>query len=125
VPSAFYESALRVSVDVGVRDVVVVTTRLPEKATGQDLVACIQIIARLQTTLHGPFIVTGNLPVSKKLRDPQMFADLQSSLPEGTPLSSRLWFAQNDLFKLLSARSVKTELGTVTVAEFGLYTQLH
>ena len=125
VPSAFYESALRVSIDAGVRDVVVVTTRLPEKATGQDLAACIKTISRLQTTPHGPFIVTGNLPVSRKLRDPDMFADLQSSLPAGSSLSSHLWFAQSDLFKLLNARSVKTELGAMSVAEFGLYTQLH
>jgi hypothetical protein len=124
VPSAFYESALRVSIDAGVRDVVVVSTRLPEKATSQDLLKCIQIITRLQTIPHGPFIVTGNLPVSKKIRDQDSFIDLRSLLPEGASLSSHLWFAQSDLFKLLNARSVKTELGTLTVGEFGLYTQL-
>jgi hypothetical protein len=123
VPSAFYESALQVSIDAGVRDVVVVSTRLPVRATGQDLAKCIQTIAGLQKTPDSPFIVTGNLPPLKKGRDPETFSDIQSSLPEGSGklLSSHLWYAQGGLFKLLNARVAKSELGTLTVAEFGLY----
>ena len=124
VPSAFSESAVRVAVDVGVRDVVVVSTRLPERSTAQDLAKCMETIAGLQSGPHGSFIVTGNLPVSKKIRNADVFADLQTSLPEATApaISSRLWYAQGELFKLLNARTVKTELGTLTVGEFGLYT---
>jgi endonuclease/exonuclease/phosphatase family metal-dependent hydrolase len=123
VPSPFYESALLVSIDAGVRDVVVVSTRLPAKAPAPELTKCVQTIAGLQKTPDGPFIVTGNLPVLKKGGQPEVFTDIQSSLPEGSGklVTSRLWFTAGDLFKLLNARTVKTELGTLTVAEFGLY----
>jgi hypothetical protein len=123
VPSAFFESAFQVSIDAGVRDVIIVSTRLPEKATAKDFVSCIQTIAGLQTKTDKPFIVTGNLPVLSKVKAPESFADVQSALPgdAGKAVVSRIWYAQGDLFKLLNARTVKTELGAMTVVEFGLY----
>ena len=123
VPSAFYESAFQVSIDAGVRDVIVVSTRFPEKATAKDLVSCTQTIAELRTKLDKPFVVMGNLPVLSKVKAPESFADVQSLLPDdaGKTATSRVWYAQGDLFRPLSARTVKTDLGTVTVVEFGLY----
>jgi hypothetical protein len=123
VPSAFFESALQVSIDAGVRDVIIVSTRLPEKATAKDLGTCVQVIAGLQTKMDKPFIVTGNLPILSKVKAPESFADIQSTLPADAAktVTSRVWYAQGDLFMPLSARTVKTDLGTVTVVEFGLY----
>jgi hypothetical protein len=123
VPSAFYESALQVSIDAGVKDVIIVSTRLPEKATAKELVSCTQTIAALQTKSDMPFIVTGNLPLLSKVKAPESFADIKSALPAdaGKTVTSRLWYAQGELFKPVSARTVKTELGTMTVVEFGLY----
>jgi hypothetical protein len=123
VPSAFYESALQVSIDAGVRDVVIVSTRLPEKTTAKDLVSCAQTIAELQTKLDKPFIVTGNLPILSKVKVPETFVDIQSVLPAdaGKAATSRIWYARGDLFRSLNARTVKTELGIMTVVEFGLY----
>jgi len=123
VPSAFYESALQVSIDAGVRDVVIVSTRLPEKTTAKDLVSCAQTIAGLQTKLDKPFIVTGNLPMLSKVKVPETFVDIQSVLPAdvGKTVTSRVWYARGDLFRSLNARTVKTELGIMTVVEFGLY----
>jgi endonuclease/exonuclease/phosphatase family metal-dependent hydrolase len=125
VPSAFYESALQVSIDAGVRDVAIVSTRLPAKASSEEVAKCMRTIADLQKNPDAPFVVTGNLPAYKKSRDFETFTDLQSSLPGGSEklLSSRLWYVQGDLFRVVSARAVKTDLGTLTVAEFGLYQQ--
>jgi endonuclease/exonuclease/phosphatase family metal-dependent hydrolase len=122
VPSAFSESALRVAIDAGARDMVVVSTRLPVRASDDDLTTCVRMIGGLQTA-DMPFIVSGNLPSLKKVRDSEMFTDVQSSLPAeaAKELTTRVWYAQANLFKLLSARVVKTELGTMTVTEFGLY----
>jgi hypothetical protein len=123
VPSAFFESALQVSIDAGVRDVIVVSTRLPEKATAKDLVACTQLIAGLQTKIDKPFVVAGNLPILSKVKAPESFVDVQSTLlaDAGATVTSRVWYTRGDLFRPLSARTVKTELGTITVVEFGLY----
>jgi endonuclease/exonuclease/phosphatase family metal-dependent hydrolase len=125
VPSAFAETALHVSIDAGVRDVAIVSTRLPVKASSDELAKCVRTIAELQKSPDAPFIVTGNLPTYKKSRDFEQFTDLQSSFPDGSAKlqSSRLWYIQGDLFKVVNARTVKTELGTLTVAEFGLYQQ--
>ncbi len=123
VPSAFFESALQVSIDAGVRDVIIVSTRLPEKATVKDLVVCTQTIAALQTKPDAPFIVAGNLPMLSKVKAPESFVDLQSDLADdaGKTMTSRVWYSQGDLFKSLNARTVKTDLGTMTIVEFGLY----
>ena len=123
VPSAFYESALQVSIDAGIRDVIIVSTRLPEKASAKDLGACVQMIAALQTKMDKPFIVAGNLPILSKVKAPESFTDIQTTLSAdaGKTVTSRVWYAQGDLFKPLSARAVKTDLGTMTVIEFGLY----
>jgi endonuclease/exonuclease/phosphatase family metal-dependent hydrolase len=125
VPSAFAETALQVLIDAGVRDVAIVSTRLPVKASSEELAKCLRTIAELQKSPDAPFVVTGNLPVYKKSRDFGKFTDLQTSLPDGSSKSqtSRLWYMQGDLFKVVNARTVKTELGTLTVAEFGLYQQ--
>ena len=123
VPSAFSESALRVAIDAGARDMVVVSTRLPGRASDDDLTTCVRTIAGLQTTADMPFIVSGNLPAPKKVRESEMFTDVQSSLTAeaAKDLTTHVWYAQGNLFKLLNARVVKTELGTMTVSEFGLY----
>ena len=126
VPSAFAETALHVSIDAGVRDFFIVSTRLPAKASSDELAKCMRTIAELQKSPDAPFVVTGNLPTYKKSRDFERFTDLQSSLPDGSAKlqTSRLWYIQGDLFKVVNARTVKTELGTLTVAEFGLYQQV-
>ena len=125
VPSAFAETALHVSIDAGVMDVAIVSTRLPVKASSDELAKCMRTIAEFQKSPDAPFVVTGNLPAYKKSRDFEIFTDLQSSLPDGSVKlqTSRLWYMQGDLFKVVNARTVKTELGTLTVAEFGLYQQ--
>jgi endonuclease/exonuclease/phosphatase family metal-dependent hydrolase len=125
VPSAFAETALHVSIDAGVRDVAIVSTRLPAKASSDELAKCMRTIAELQQSPDVPFVVTGNLPTYRKSRDFEKFTDLQYSLPAGSAKlqTSRLWYMQGDLFKVVNARTVKTELGTLTVAEFGLYQQ--
>ncbi len=123
VPSAFAETALHVSIDAGVRDVAIVSTRLPMKASSDELAQCVRTIAELRKSPDAPFVVTGNLPTYKKSRDFEQFTDLQPSLPEGSAKlqTSHLWYMRGDLFRIINARTVETELGTLTVAEFGLY----
>ncbi len=120
VASAFTESALQVSIDAGVRDFVLVSTRLPVSAIDEELAKCIRTITGLQPTPASPFVVTGNLPSVKKGSEAERFADIQSSLPDGARPTSRLWYVPGDLFQVVTARAVKTDLGTIVVAEFGL-----
>jgi len=125
VPSAFSEYALHVAIDAGARDVTVVSTGLPTNAPPEDLSRCIRTIADLRSAPEMPFIVSGNLPGLKQVRNAEAFTDIQSSLPEGSgkQLTSRLWYVQRDLFRLIQARILKTDFGVMTVADFGLYQQ--
>ena len=127
VPSAFSETALHVAIDAGVRDIGIVSTRLPSKATSEEVAKCLRTIAELQKNPDVAFVVTGNLPAYKKTQDFERFSDILASLPDGSAKlqTSHLWYMQGDLFKVVNARTVKTELGTLTVAEFGLYQQAH
>jgi hypothetical protein len=125
VPSAFSEYALRVAVDAGMRDVTIVSTWLPSNATADDLSQCVRTITELRQVADIPFIVSGNLPGLKQARNTDAFTDIQSTLPDGSAkqLTSRMWYVQRGLFKLIQARAVKTEFGIMTAADFGLYQQ--
>jgi len=125
VPSAFSEYALHVAIDAGARDVTVVSTKLPVNAPPEDLSRCVRTIADLRNTAEMPFVVSGNLPGLKQVRNAEVFTDIQTSLPEGTgkQLTSRLWYVRRDMFRLIQARIVKTDFGVMTVADFGLYQQ--
>ena len=123
VPSAFSEYALHVAIDAGLRDVAIVSTWFPANAPPEDISKCVRTINDLRPTPETPFIVSGNLPGLKQTRNAEIYTDVQLSLPEGSAkqISSRLWYSQKDLFKLIQARTVKTELGTLTVADFGMF----
>lgn len=123
VPSAFSEYALHVAIDAGLRDVAIVSTWLPANAPPEDVAKCVRTINDLRPTPETPFIVSGNLPGVKQTRNAEIYTDVQLSLPEGSArqISSRLWYAQRELFKLIQARTVKTDFGVLTVADFGLF----
>lgn len=123
VPSSFLESALQVTVDAGVHDVRIVSTRFPEKATSRDVTSCVHTLRGLQKASESPFVAAGNLPVQRSSREQDAFTDVRSAMETdpGKAMTSRVWYVSGELFRLLSARTVKTDLGTLTMAEFGLY----
>lgn len=125
VPSAFSEYALQVAIDAGLLDVAIVSTWLPPNAPVDDITKCVRSITGLQATPKTPFIVSGNLPVLKKTTGADLYTDIQSALPEGSAkqTNSRLWYIKRELFRLVQAGIVNTDLGTLTVADFGLYQQ--
>ncbi len=123
VPSAFLESALQVNIDAGVRDVRIVSTRLPERATTRDVASCVRTLGGLQKASEGPFVAAGNLPLQRSTREQDSFNDARSAM-ETDPrmaMTSRVWYVSGELFRLLSARTLKTDLGNLTMVEFGLY----
>jgi len=120
------ESALQVAVDAGIKEVVIISTRLPEKMTNRELSSCIQTIVGLKKAVGGaPVLVMGNLPASQKRPTPGVFSDVHES-PAGThlkPASSRIWFNDDETLGLLQARTIETGFGTMTLAEFGLFSR--
>jgi hypothetical protein len=121
------ESALQVAVDAGIKEVVIVSTRLPEKMTNRELSSCIQTIVGLKKAAReAPVLVMGNLPASQKRPASAVFNDVHES-PAGThlkPASSRIWFNEDETLGLLQARTIETGIGTMALAEFGLFSRL-
>jgi endonuclease/exonuclease/phosphatase family metal-dependent hydrolase len=114
-----FEAALQAVVDCGVRDVVVVSTGIPDPLTEEDR----RTIANKMSSfgiqyLSEPLIITGNLPTPEELRTSSQYATLKPMSFEGAP---RIWFSAGGALKLLGQSITITPLGPMTVAEFGLF----
>lgn len=124
VKSADFEAALQSSVDGGVKDVVVVSTVLPPKATEAEQSACMKIIASKSVAQPSqPMIVTGNLPVAEKIRANGPYEDVADSVKntDDPDLKTRIWYSNEGSLKLMGARTVDTEFGPMLIAQFGLF----
>lgn len=124
VKSATFESALQSSVDGGVKDIIVVSTILPPKAPEAEQSACLSIIASKSVALpNQPMIVTGNLPMSEKIKTKKPYEDVEKSATKenDNDLKTRIWFSNDGSLKLLNTRTVETEFGLMLVATFGLF----
>ena len=118
-----FDAAVQATIDAGARSLTVVSTQLPAKATANEQAQCSTLIASMNAdTINQPTIVTGNLPMEKKVRAAHSFAEVP--LPQSSKGStSRIWYSENTTIQLLGSRSVETELGTLVIAQFGLSRQ--
>jgi hypothetical protein len=94
---------------------------MPIKATVEEEAQCMRLIAASnpdgtnQTT-----VITGNLTSSEAVRTSNSFTEVpQSKSAKGTTPS--VWYSANSSFQLLASRTVKTELGKLIIAQFGLF----
>lgn len=124
VKSASFEAALQSSVDGGVKDIVIVSTLLPSKASETEQSACLRMISK-NTDSQEPLIVTGNLPPSERVRLVGRYEDVSDAAgaSKTKDLTTRIWYTSDRMLKLMSARTVETDFGTMLVAQFGLFRQ--
>lgn len=124
VKSANFEAALQSSVDGGVKDIVVVSTILPPKASEADQSACLGIIAKNSIAQPNlPMILTGNLPKSKTIAAKLPY-EVAANLDKGAKSPAEdtgIWFSNEGSLKLLGTRTVETAFGPMLVAKFGLF----
>ena len=116
--SSDFNAALEATIDVGVRPLVLVSTELPNKASDKDLMYCMNTIADLNPETNNPVtIVSGNLPSAESIHTTKTFSDISTA----KRIPTKFWFSDNPALECLSTRIIETELGTVVVAQFGLY----
>ncbi|MBI1805577.1 MAG: hypothetical protein HYR76_00835 [Ignavibacteria bacterium] len=119
--STNFESALQAIVDCGVRDVVVVSTELPEKASLEDQSTVVNRLGTFNNFyINHPIIITGNLPQSDALRRMVSFDEAKLARSDDVP---RIWFSTNGSLKLLGTKIEPTVFGPMIVAEFGVFRQ--
>jgi endonuclease/exonuclease/phosphatase family metal-dependent hydrolase len=113
ISSVNSESALQVVIDGGSRDIVVVSTLLPEQASANDIAKCVSSLSSIPRSYEGnPVIVTGNIPSSKS----ELFKTEQTS---GSS-TYRIWHTTEGL-KSTSTTTTESGLGTILLTQFGVY----
>jgi hypothetical protein len=123
VKSASYEAALQATIDAGAGSLIMVSTQLPSKATAIEQSQCLKFVAAMNPDSVNHFtIVTGNMPTDETIRMANSFTEVP--LPESAKSTiSKMWFVANTSLQLLTSRSMETELGTLVIAQFGIYRQ--
>ena len=120
---ASFEAALQATIDAGIRSLVVVSVQMPPKATEEEEAQCMQIIAASNSDGNNQTtVITGNLSSSEAVRTSNSFTEVpQSEFERGTTPS--VWYSANASFQLLASRTVRTELGSLIIAQLGLFRQ--
>ncbi|MBI3787834.1 MAG: endonuclease/exonuclease/phosphatase family protein [Ignavibacteriales bacterium] len=123
IKSANFESALSVTVDGGVKDIIIVSTLLPEKSAPEELSACIKTVLQTKRSLPDtPFIVMGNLPESENIRKLGPFFEVVETTGNNVKRGGlRIWYENNRLLKLLNSKTIETNFGPMVTAQFGLF----
>jgi hypothetical protein len=112
-----FESALQAIVDCGVRDLVIVSTRLPDKTDPAIETDAMTTYTTFWTTyLNRPIILCGNLPHGEVIQPPAAYAD--GSLRQGD--APRLWYTNDGVLTLHGTRAERTNLGALLITQVAI-----
>jgi hypothetical protein len=118
--SSNFEAALQGVIDCGVRDLVVVSTEIPDKASAEDQAACANLLGSFTILyINHPVIIAGNLPRWQDLHRVESFQE-----PPDSPARNDVphyWFSGDGSLKCQRSTIERTPLGEMNVAEFGIF----
>lgn len=121
IRSTNFESALQAVIDCGVRGVVVVSTRIPDKASSEDQSTCIATLSSFRNTYTDqPIIITGNLPTSETL---QSLSGYKTTVESKNPEEPSAWFSGERGITILKQNMVLTQLSQLVIMEFGIFSK--
>ncbi len=115
---AGFESALQAIIDCGARDVVVVSTRLPDKPTVSVETDAMSTYTNLWTTYVGrPVILCGNLPHAAVIQPPAAYGDAslhRDDLPH-------IWYTHDGVLRFSGTKSEGTGLGPMVITQVAVF----
>jgi len=116
--STSFESAYQATIDCGLRDVVAISTHLPEHLIGADRDRCLNVLFSLREQYaNTALIVAGNLPALSN--------DAGDFLSVGVKGSNLLlWYSNDGTLNPISQKTVKTSLGTMAITRFEIFRPL-
>lgn len=119
ISSPGLESALQAVIDCGARNVVLVSTLLPPKASSADLMTCMTLLDGFRSYYaNNPVIVCGNLPRDETKAKFAGYADADAAHVAG---AASIWYSGGDeTIRLLRTKTISSPLGAISVADFGL-----
>lgn len=117
--STGFEAAMQTIVDCGVRDIVVISTQISEKATQSDVKSIMTTLGQLiQTFPDHPIIISGNLATTESSRSMTAYDNVPADQDSETP---SVWFSKSELLKVLEEHTTSTVFGKMVVINFGIY----
>jgi hypothetical protein len=117
--NANFETALQTIIDCGAREIVVVSTLLPEKTPPSDQSLVATTLGTYNNLYYGkPIIISGNLPGSENVRSIANYDDVRQLRAEDAPL---IWYSNDGSLKLTSQKIEHTVFGKMSVVRFGVF----
>jgi endonuclease/exonuclease/phosphatase family metal-dependent hydrolase len=114
-----FEAALQVIIDCGAREIVVVSTQLPEKSPASDQSVVATTLGSYSNLYYGkPVIISGNLPKSENTRALANYDEVRKLRTEDIPL---FWYSGDGSLKLTAEKIEQTVLGKMSVVRFGVF----
>jgi hypothetical protein len=114
-----FETALQTIIDCGVREIVVVSTLLPEKSPASDQSVVSTTLGSYTNLYYGkPIIISGNLPKSENTRALANYDEARKLHVEDAPL---VWFSGDGSLKLTQQKTEPTVFGKMSVVRFGVF----
>ncbi len=119
--STGFEAALQTIIDCGIRDVVIVCTKLPAKASAEELASASDLLSGFGPFyINHPIIIAGSAPRDMMLQVNQTYTEVQQIRDPNLP---RAWYSNDGSLKLDTMIVVKTIFGPMVVAQFGIFRQ--
>jgi len=115
--STGFESAIQAFVDCGVKEVVIVSTQISEKATAGDIKNIHTSLRKLfQEYSTKPIIISGNINATEDT--------LINVIPNEDHKSPTVWFTKNNSLKLINEQTVQTIFGKMKIINFGIFREI-
>ncbi len=119
IQSNNFESAFQTVIDCGVRDIVVVSTRIPDRVSAEDQTTCVKLLGSFKNYYpDNPIVVTGNLPRSETLRSMTQYNGIKDAKH---PEASRIWYTNDGSLTLLNFSVDTTSFSRIAITEFGIF----
>ena len=114
-----FETALQAIIDCGAREIVVVSTLLPEKSPASDQSLVATTLGSYNNLYYGkPIIISGNLPKSENARALANYDEARKLRTDDTPL---VWYSGDGSLKLTAEKIEQTVFGKMSVVRFGVF----
>lgn len=116
-----FETALQAVIDCGVRDVVVVGTKLPTKVSIEELESASGTLNGFNAFyINHPIIIAGSIPRDASPQFSQTYNETQRTRDADAP---HVWYSSDGSLKFISSRAVKTVFGSMVIVQFGIFRQ--
>lgn len=121
ISSTRFEGALHTIIDCGERELVVISTQLPEKMTSRDKAIILSAIGSLQISYDNrPIFICGNL---LNIQSSNLLLTYKSVEQENLPI--KCWYSNNGTVEIIKSNILQTTLGQMLSIKFKVKNQIY